>query len=182
MAPAGYIRISVNPFAIMDWDFDNLQPHPRSTKNQIEIAERIEVAKEGAISGQPAIVRTANHLGAAQRVSEPLAKYKGESHREEFVAKKVEEAHRLLFHGVDQPRAIDEFAFLRAIDAVESNELLRRCGYIGIKNHEDIVFGCPETFAYGVTFADAILPENLKIELILIFFFSFQNRIPRVIL
>ena len=79
MAPARDICISVDTLAVRNWNFDDLQSHPSSAKNQVKVAERIEVAEKGTIVCQLEIVRTANHLGAAQSVLKALSKNEGKA-------------------------------------------------------------------------------------------------------
>ena len=86
----------------------------RRAEQQIEIAERIEVAEVGAVGRDALVVGAAQHLGAAQRVLDRLPEQPREGQAEELVAEQVEEAHRLLLHRVDQPHAVDELALAGA--------------------------------------------------------------------
>ena len=87
MAPSRDICFAVDAFTIANWNFHDLQPHSSGAKNQIEVAERIEVAEKRTVVGQLEIVQTANYLGATQRVLKALSKNEGKSHGKEFITK-----------------------------------------------------------------------------------------------
>src|SRR4051812_24921212 len=66
------LGLAVRAVAIADGHLDDLEVLLRGAEEQVEVAERIEVAEEGAAVGDPPVVALEEHLGAAQRVLEPL--------------------------------------------------------------------------------------------------------------
>ena len=73
-------------------------------KDQIVIAEGIEVAEIGAVGCDLLVIVPPQHLGAAQGVLDRLTQQPGEDQAEGFVAQQVQEAHGLLLHR-DRPAA-----------------------------------------------------------------------------
>src|SRR5512135_1624666 len=110
MVPAGYVGLAIGPLPVYDRDFYQLQTHPRRSKNQIEIAKGIELAKKSPMRRQFVIVGAGKHLRTAQGIFEVLPKHEGEGAREELIAKKIQEPHGSLFHRINEPTAVDELA------------------------------------------------------------------------
>ena len=87
-------------------DFEVLLGRP---EDQIEIPEWIEIAEIAAFPREHLIVLAQQNLGTAQRVGEPGVDEIAEQIREKPVGDQIERTHRLLFHRVNQPGAVDEF-------------------------------------------------------------------------
>src|SRR4051812_29583409 len=69
------------------------------------------------------IIGFGNHLGAAERVFDALIQEPGKDQAEHFIAEKVQEAHRFVFHRVNQPRAVDQFPRVLRDRAVELRQI-----------------------------------------------------------
>ena len=69
---AADLGLAVGARAIADRQLDDLQVLLGGAEEQVEVAERIEVAEEAAVGGDALVVAAEEHLGAAQRVLESL--------------------------------------------------------------------------------------------------------------
>ncbi len=67
----------------------------RRAEDQIEIAERIEIAEIGTVPRNGLVIRAEENLGAAKRVLDILAKQPAEREAERLVRNHVEELHGL---------------------------------------------------------------------------------------
>src|SRR4029453_711754 len=104
------LGLSVGAVVIANRQVDEPEVQARGAEQEIEVSEGIEVAEVRAARLDALVVPLEEHLGAAERVGDPLAEEPGERHSEELVPEEVQEAHRLAFHRVDQARAVDEIA------------------------------------------------------------------------
>src|SRR5207247_8186239 len=68
VAPAADVRLSVDARLVADGHVDDLQPKPRRSEEQVEVAERIEVAEVRAGRRAAFAVPSVQHLRAAARV------------------------------------------------------------------------------------------------------------------
>src|SRR6476659_4388276 len=108
VTPALDVRRAVRPLPVPNWQVHDAQRQPRRAEEQIEVAERVEVAKISTVGGNPLIVRPAQHFGSAQGVFDRLSKKPRKRQAEELVPEQIPEAHRFLFHRVHEPDAVDE--------------------------------------------------------------------------
>ena len=92
MAPSLDVCFPVGAFGIPDRKIHKLEIVFRGSKEQIEIAERIEVAEVRTVGGNGVIRPLAEGLGAAQRVFDVLAQQPGEREAEEAIAEAVRAA------------------------------------------------------------------------------------------
>src|SRR4051812_7658228 len=118
MAPTLDVGRAVIAGTVTDRDFYDLQAQPGCTEQQVEVAERVEVAEIGAILRDARIVGFPQDLGPAEGVLDRLPKQPRKSPAEKLVPHEVEKAHRLVGHGIDEAHAVDEIA-LSAADHVE---------------------------------------------------------------
>src|SRR3989304_2805677 len=109
MPEAVDFRFTVLTVSITYWNLNDLEVHFAGTEQQIEVPERIEVAKVRAVPDQRQIIFPEHHLSAAQRVLQAFAEQPGKGHGEDFVGDQIERAHRLSLHRVDQPAPVQEF-------------------------------------------------------------------------
>jgi hypothetical protein len=65
MPPAGDIRRAVGPLTVADGQVDDLQVELGRTEDQVEVAERVEVSKVGAVGGDLLIVLLPQDLRTA---------------------------------------------------------------------------------------------------------------------
>ena len=79
MTPPLDVGVAVCPLAIPDGKIHDSEIISCCAEEDIEIAERIEVAKIGTIGGNQFIVSATEHLGAAQSVLNALAEQPLES-------------------------------------------------------------------------------------------------------
>src|SRR5260370_29543989 len=105
------VGFAVGAFTIANRKMDQFEIVFSRSKNQIEISEWINFTEVSAIGGDHFVITLAEHLGSAQRVFDVLTQKPGERQAEEFVAKKIEEPHGLLFHRIDQANAVHELRF-----------------------------------------------------------------------
>src|SRR5262249_34507244 len=126
MAETRDLRFPIGPARIPDRDFNRFEPELGGAEYQIKVAERIEISEVIAAGLDAQIIGTAERFGSAQSVGEPLRKQPAEQERENLVGDKIEKLHGLLFHWVDQPRSVDEFALAGGDGVKEFRKLLRR--------------------------------------------------------
>ena len=100
--PARDVGGAVGTFVIADGQVNDLEVEPSRTEEQVEIAEGVKIAEDGAVGRDTVIVALPQHFGAAQRILHRLAEQPREKQTEELVAQQVGKAHGLFFHGVDQ--------------------------------------------------------------------------------
>src|SRR3989344_7500370 len=156
-------RFTVLTVSITYGNLNDLEVHFAGTEQQVEVAERIEVAKVGAVPDQRQIIFPEHHLGAAQRVLQAFAEQPGKGHGEEFVRDQVERAHRLAFHRVDQPASVQELGLSTDDGAVELRQILGRYREIGVEDHQYVTCGLQETFAHGISLAGMVLYQQLDV-------------------
>src|SRR5688572_14859571 len=90
---AADLGLAVGARAVAHRQLDDLQVLFGRAENQVEVAERIEVAEEAARARDLFVVATEQHLGAAQRVLEALLQNRRQREPEEFVAERIQKAH-----------------------------------------------------------------------------------------
>src|ERR1700748_1631995 len=103
MFPALNVRFSVLAFPVAYRQSHNLKVVSGCSKQEIEIAKGIDLAKVSTIGCDGLIVGTAENLRAAKAVLHALTQQPGECKAEELVPEQVEKTHRLLLHRIDQP-------------------------------------------------------------------------------
>src|SRR3984893_10389054 len=160
MAPALDVSLTVSSLMIAHRNVDNLEVELGGAENQVEVAERIEVAEVGAVGGDGLVVGSAQHLGPAKRVLDVLAEQPGKSNAEELVAEEIQKTHRLLVHRVDKPHTVDEFAAARTQRAIKARQILGRNRQVGIEDHQHSTLRLGETQAHRITLARAALAQQ----------------------
>src|SRR5919108_989736 len=148
--PAADVRGSVRARLVADGQVDDLEVEPRCTEEQVEVAERVEVAEVRAACGELFVVAATKDLGSAERVLHALAHDALEEPREDFVTDRVQKAHRAGFHVIDETRAVDELAPSLDAGAVELCEVLRANTEVAVEDHEQVVTGGSEARSHGV--------------------------------
>lgn len=160
MFPAGDVGGAVGAFAVADGEIDDLEVEFCRAKDEVEIAEGIEVAKVGAVGGDGFVIFSPENFRAAQGIFDRLTEHPGECHAEEFVADEVQRAHGFFFHGVDETHAVDEFASAGRDGFVKTRQIFWRDGQICVEDHENIAGGFLEAETNGVGFANARLSKE----------------------
>src|SRR5581483_8533470 len=94
VAEAADVRLAVHARAVADGEVDDPQAEARGTVQQVEVAERVEVAEVLARLRDLLVRAAREHLRPAERVLHVLAGGRLEDDREEPVAERVEEPHR----------------------------------------------------------------------------------------
>lgn len=98
-----------------------------------------------------------HHLGAAEAVLDALAQDKAKGVGKEMVAQHVEEAHGLVFHGVNEAAAVDEFGRAVAQDIEKFGQILGRGGEVAVLDDENVARGVGKTAMDSVPLAFARL-------------------------
>src|SRR5580765_7902565 len=164
MPPTLDVGRAVLTRTVANRNFYDLQLELRSSEEQVEVSERVEIAEVGAVMRDPCIVGFPQDLGPTQGVLDRLPKQPGESPAEKLVAEEVEKTHRLVRHRVDQAHTVDELA-LSAADYFEEPREVDRCDRkVRVQDHEDIALGLVEAEAYGVALSLALLPVEANID------------------
>ena len=120
MAPALDIGFSVRPFPVTYRQVHDSEVQSGRAEDQVEIAERIDLAEVGTVGRDPLVICLAQNLGPAQRVLNTLTEQPRKGEAEELVSRHIEEAHRAFLHWVNQTNAIDEFSLTAAPGLVEA--------------------------------------------------------------
>src|SRR4051812_23006665 len=123
MPKARNLRFTIGTVGVTDRNLHDLQIEFRGAEDEIEISEGIEIPEIGAARFEPNIVAPAQNLGPAQCIGKALREQPREDDREKLVGDEVEEAHCLIFHPIDQTRAIDELALAGADCPPETRQL-----------------------------------------------------------
>src|SRR5262249_28713030 len=148
---------------VADGNLHRLEAELRGAKDQLEIAEWIEIPEVTARGLDARVVGATHSLGAAQRVGEALRQKPGKEEREGLVGDEIEKAHRLLFHRIDQAGAVDELAFSRADRIPKLRQLLWRHGEIGVENHEHVAARSIKAGEHGIALPRSRLPHRLDL-------------------
>ena len=83
----------------MDRRLDDLEVLLRRAEDQVEIAERIEIAEIVALARQHFVILAQQHLGAAQRIGQARVDEIAEQIGEDAVGDEIERPHRLVSIG-----------------------------------------------------------------------------------
>src|SRR5438132_4935666 len=105
------------------------------SEEQVEVTERIKVAKETTVSNNFLVVSAIKHFRSAKRVFHRLAEQPSKCVAETFIGNHVAELHRFAFHWVNEPHSVDEIASAGGKNLVEFFQFFRRHCQIGVKNH-----------------------------------------------
>src|ERR1044072_8863151 len=108
MPPPLDVCLAVSPVAISDRNVADLQMQMIRAEDQVEIAEGIKLTKMRAVRRDAPVIGLQQDLGAAKRVLDRLAQRPTEGEAKKLVGAEIAEAHRLVFHRVNQPHAISE--------------------------------------------------------------------------
>src|ERR1700677_568788 len=108
MPPALNISPAVGSLMIPHGHIDQLEVELGRAEDEVEVAERIEVAEVEAVGSDRVVVGPAQHLGPAQGVLDVLSQQPGKGYAEKLVTQKIQKAHRLLLHRVDEADPVDE--------------------------------------------------------------------------
>lgn len=159
--PALDVRRAVGAVPVADRHVHDLQVQVGGSEKQVEIPEWVEIPEEGAVGDDPFVIGAPEDLGPAKGVLERLAQDPGEEDAECLVRAHVQEPHRRLFHGVDEPGAVGEFGAAADHGLVELGHLLRGDGEVRVQDDEEVAFGDREAGADGVALAAAGLLQGL---------------------
>ena len=132
----------------------------RRAEEQVEVAERIEVAEVGAVRGER-LVGSRRSTFVPQSVSLigwPSSQVN--ARLKNLLPSRLKNRIASLFHRVDQPHAVDELALADVDGVVEARQILRRHGQIGVEDHQHVARRGGEPGAHGVALALARLPEE----------------------
>ena len=108
-------------------------------------------------SDEALVIAPRDQLRPAQTVAESNVEHEAQQLGEEHVAKPVEKPHRLAFHRIDEPRAVDEVCRALAVRVVKPRQPLRRHREVGIENRQHVARRFRETEPYGIGLAFADL-------------------------
>src|SRR6266480_4763446 len=89
VAPTLDVGLTVGSGLITNGQIRNAQVEFRGTEEEVEIAERIEVAKVSAVAGDGIVVGTEQNLGSAKRVFDRLPQQPAEGEAEKLVGHHV---------------------------------------------------------------------------------------------
>ena len=124
---------------------------------------------------------TKEHFGAAKSIFDRLAEQPGKGHGKKTVADHVQETHRFILHGIDQPHAIHEIGRAGAGDIVEFWQVFRWNGQICVQDEKQVA-GCGgEGLAHRPALAFGLLLENFDAAP-RVFFGNALNLFPRIVL
>src|SRR5579863_1371178 len=165
---ARYLGFAEGARLVVDWRLDEFQILFRCSEDQVEIAERIEIAEIAPLAREHLVILAHENLGAAQRIGEAGVDEIAEQIGKEPVGKLVERAHRLGFHRIDQAGAVDEFGLAGLDHRVEFRQRLRWHRQIGVQDHQHVAGRGRKAFSHRVALTLALLLENLDIPAILV--------------
>src|SRR5687768_17060228 len=110
----------------------------RGAEEQVEVSERVELAKLLPGGRDTLVIGFPQDLRPAQRILDALTQEPGKDEAEELISEQIHYAHRFIFHGVDETRPVDEPAFVFCQRQVEAGQIFWRHGQVGIEDHQDI--------------------------------------------
>ena len=145
---------------VADGEVGYLQMQPGRTEQKIEIAKGIEVPEVASVLRDGVVVTAPQYLGAAQRVFDRLAKKPGEDISKELIAKQVEDVHRALLYGIDEPHTVDQLALAGNKRMVEPHQIPRRDRTVGVEDHQDVVPRSGESHPDRVALAASALSQS----------------------
>ena len=90
MAKTADVGAPVSPLLVVDGEVNNLFIEFCRAKEEIKIAEGVKIAEEGASRNNIRVICAPEHLGAAERILEPLPEYPAEENPKTFIGNKVE--------------------------------------------------------------------------------------------
>ena len=102
VAEAADVRLPVRPRVVADGEVDDAKRKLPGAEEQIEVAERVEVAEVRASGCDPLVVVPVEYLRPAERVLDRLPDDQPEEHREHPVAEHVQEPHGAQLEVVDE--------------------------------------------------------------------------------
>ncbi len=152
----------------MDRRLNDLQVLLGSAEDQVEIAERVEIAEVFALARQHFVIPAEQHLGAAQRVRHAGVDEIAEQVGKAAVGDEIERSHRLVLHGIDETGAVDELGFAAFDHRVIFRQGFRRHSEVGVQDHQHVAGRSGKALAYGIALALAVLPQHLDVPLLLV--------------
>ena len=102
MQPALYIRSAVGSFLVSNGNITDFQVELIGSKQQVEVAKWIEVAKVASVLHNFLIMLFGKNLCSAESVFCGLAKEKSKNKAECLVGAHVQKLHGTFSHGIDQ--------------------------------------------------------------------------------
>src|SRR5436189_6025117 len=111
MPPSLYVCFAIRSIPISNGTINKLEIQLRGAENQVEITERIKLAKIIPAAFQQPVIRSPKDFGSTERVFDRLSKKPGECEAEKLVSDQVKETHRLFFHRIDEPATVCKIAF-----------------------------------------------------------------------
>src|ERR1700730_3742673 len=153
MMKSGYLALAVGPADVSHRNLEKLQIEFRRTKDEIEVTERVEIAKVTVSRFQAQIVGPLEHLCTAQRVRTALVQEPGEQIGKCLVCDQIQKPHGFVFQGIYEARAVDEFSLSFVDCCPEFRQELRRHGQIRVEDHQYIGTGGIESGKHRVSLA-----------------------------
>src|SRR4026207_1725148 len=99
--PANVSR-PVSPFVVTHGNLDNSEIQFRGAKKQVEVAERIKLAKITAALGDSIVVVSVKYFSAAECVFYRLSQHAAQQKGKKLITDQVQKAHRFGILGIDQ--------------------------------------------------------------------------------
>ena len=107
-----YLGAAVFTVAIADDDLGDFKVELGGSKEQVEIAKRIEIAEITPVLDDFLVVGFIQDFGATKSVFEPLTQNVREEPAKEFVCQQVEKPHGVFVHGIYEAAAVDELSLV----------------------------------------------------------------------
>ena len=118
--------------------FDDLEVLLYRSENKVKVPKGVEITEIRTVGRYQLIVFPAYHFRAAKRVSESLAQQPAKQRTEKLVSKMIDKTHCLLFHWIDEPRAVNELAFTVAQRPEEFRQIFRRGCQVRILDNQHV--------------------------------------------
>src|SRR3989304_8111966 len=163
VAKARNIRVPVAACSIMDGYFDDLEILLRGAEDQMQVAERIEVAEVRAVTRDRLIVFPKHRLRAAQSIGEALADQVTEDACKKTVAEQIERLHGVLLHRIDEPGAVDHFAFSTSDGVIKLRQGFGGHCEIGVQDNDDFAARGGQRLSHSIALAPPVLPYHLDV-------------------
>src|SRR6266511_1042435 len=160
------VRAAVIALIVANRDFDDVQVELRGAEEQVEVAKRVEIAKESPSRRDLLVVAPPERLGAAQCVLEGLAEQIAEGCPKEFVGEGVEQRHRAAAARIDQPAAVGELSAPADDDVEKLGQVLWRHRQVRVEDHQHVAARHAEALAHGIALPLARLFEDLDVPVV----------------
>src|SRR5687768_3962955 len=153
------VGCSVGSRAVIHGNVDYTGTKDCGREQELEVAERIEVAEIMSPSHESFVIAMRHELGPAEAVTEPYVQHEAEQLGKEHVPEPVEKSHGFAFHWVHEARPVDEVCRTFAVGIVEARQSLRRHREIRVENRQHLTTRLREPEAYRIRLAFTHLLE-----------------------